>query len=218
MNIVGAALGADIDQRALGVANTGVVHRGLHLEFADGGLRGREGHAHLCAVGEGVGHAVDGELVIVGAAAVGGELRRGVVEGRLAKSHVGGVDGTGRHEFELHGVAGEKRQLEHTALVHHLAERGVRGGEQGRGASDFHLLGDVADFHLHIHFDVIVDAHLHVFANEFLEAGGFGGDIVEAGEQEWQGVVSGLVGLSGHRHTGGDVSGFDLGGWHYGAA
>ena len=109
-------------------------------------------------------------------------------------------------------------KFEHAALVHHLAERGVGGGEEGRGAGDFDLLGDVADFHLHIHFDVVVDADLHVLAHEFLEAGSLGGDIVEAGEQEWQGIVAGLVGLSGYRHTSGDVGGLDFGGWHYGAA
>ena len=77
----------------------------------------------------------------------------------------------GAMQFELHGVAGEQGQFEHAPLVHHLAERGVGGGEQGRSAGDFDLFGDVADFHLHIHFDVVVDADLHVFANELLEAG-----------------------------------------------
>ena len=215
VNIVGSALGADVDQRTLGVADTGVVHGGLHLEFADGGLRRRERHAHLRAVGERVGHAVDGELVVVGAAAVGGKLRRSVVERRLAQAHVGGVDRARRHQFELHGVAGEQGQFEHAPLVHHLAERGVGGGEQRRGAGDFHLFGDVADLHLHIHFNVVVDAHLHVFAHEFLEAGGFRADIVEAGNQEGQGIVARLVGFGGYRQAGSDVDGFDFGGWHY---
>jgi hypothetical protein len=35
MDIVGAAFGADVDQRALCMADTGVVHGRLHLEFAD---------------------------------------------------------------------------------------------------------------------------------------------------------------------------------------
>ncbi len=215
MDIVGAALGADVDQRTLRVADPGVVHRGLHFEFADGGLRRRERHAHLRAVGERIGHAVDGELVVIGAAAVSGKLRRSVVERRLAQAHIGGVDRARRHQFELHGVAAEQGQFEHAPLVHYLAERGVGGGQQWRSPGDFHLFGDVADLHLHIHFNSVVDAYLHVLAHEFLEARGFRGDIVEAGDQEGQGIVPALIGLGGYRQAGSDIGDFDFGGWHY---
>ena len=64
--------------------------------------------------------------------------------------------------------------------------------EQRRGAGDFHLLRDVADHHLHVDFDVVVDAHLHVFADELLEAGAFGADVVEPVDQEGQGIVAAI--------------------------
>ena len=161
----------------------GVERRGLHLELADGGLRRRKRHAHIGAVGEGIGDAVDGELVVEEAAAVGGKLRRRIVERRLAQAHVGAVDRARREQRELHGVAGEERQFQDAPLVHYLAEGRVGGGEQRRLGCDFDRFGDIADGEGHVHFDRVVDAHLHVFADEFLEAGGFRGDVVHAGSQ-----------------------------------
>ena len=124
---------------------------------------GGETHAHLRAVGEGIRHTVDGELVVISASAVSGELRRRVVEGCLAKAHVGSVDGPRSHEFEFHGVAGEQRQFEHPPLVDHLAERCIGSGQQRRIRFHFDLFGDVAYGHLDVDFHPVTHPDLDVF-------------------------------------------------------
>ena len=51
--------------------------------------------ADIYAIGEGIGNPVDIEFVIENATAIGGELGRRVIEGRLAQAHIRPVNGAG---------------------------------------------------------------------------------------------------------------------------
>ena len=112
------------------------------------------------AIGKRVGDAVDGEFVLVVAAAIGRERGRRVVEAGFAEPQVGAVDGAGGKMDQIHGVAGELRQLENAAFVDYLAEGGFRGGEQGRGGADLDRLGGGADLKFDIDLNAVVDADL----------------------------------------------------------
>ena len=214
MDLVGAALRADVHDRAHRVAHSGVECRGLHLEFDDGSLGRRECHAHVDAVRERVGYPVDGEFVAIDAVAVGGKLRGGVVEGRFAQTHVGAVASAGRQQRELHGIAGKQRQFEDAALIHNLAQGGFGGGKQRRLRRDFHLFGDGAHCHFDVQRDRIAHAHLNVVAHEFLEPGGFRSNVIEAGRQEGQRVVARIVRPGAGSHARRDVGSPDFGRGH----
>ena len=190
---VGAGLGGDVDGGAHGVAEGGVEGRGLHLKLADGGLGGRERHAGGGAIGEGIGHAVDGELVLVVAAAIGGELGGGGVEAGLAEAEVGAVDGAGGEVDEVHGVAGELGELEDAAFIDDLAEGGVGGGEEGSGLGDLDGFGGSTDFERDVDFDVVLDADLDALAFPLLEALELAGDGVGAGGEVGQDEVARVV-------------------------
>ena len=75
VQIVGAALGADVHQSADGMADARVIRGRLYLEFGDRGLRRNEANARGRPLRLSIRNTVEREFVVIGARAVGSELR-----------------------------------------------------------------------------------------------------------------------------------------------
>jgi hypothetical protein len=179
------------------VADARIVGRRLHFELAYGGLRRREGHAPVAAaaVCGHVGDAVDLELVIVLARAVGSYLGRGLRGHGLPKSEVGSVDDARGQKRQFEGIRAALREFGDPALVDNLAEGGARGLEYGRLGRHLDGLGHGTNFHLDVEVDRFADADLDLVADERLETLEFGVDLVGADGKIGQAVNAALVGL-----------------------
>ena len=90
----------------------------MDLELLDRRRRRAVGDA---IVGD-VRDAVDREVVLLLADAVGRELRQAVVEGGLARSQVGRHRDARREDHQLHRAAFANRQLGNPARIDHLSE------------------------------------------------------------------------------------------------
>ena len=78
MQVVGAALGADVHGRAGGVAEGGIVRGDLDAKLRDGAGRGDKRHADaaIAQVGRGIGDAVDLKLGVEAGSTGYRDLRR----------------------------------------------------------------------------------------------------------------------------------------------
>ena len=69
------------------------------------------------------------------------------------------------------GVAPKVGQIHQLLVIQHLALGGVRRLDQRSRFRHQHALGDLADFQLHVHRDLLLRADNDAFAFELLEAG-----------------------------------------------
>ena len=136
------------------------------------------------------------------ARAVRRELRRRVVERRLAQPHVGAVDGARREMHQVHRVAGEQRQLEHAALVDHLAERRFGRIQQRRIGRHFDDFFRIADLQSEVELHLVRHTDLHIILHQLLKAGELGGHVVPARNQVREKVVAIIVCRSSQRNPG----------------
>ncbi len=202
---VGAALGHQVDRRAHGVADRGVVGRRRDLEL----LHRRRGRAVGDAVGGDVGHAVDGEVVALLTGAVARPLREAVVEGGLARAQVGRVLDAWREDDELDRGAFADRQLGDPAGVDDLPEAGRRGIDHGGGGADGHLVGDPSWLQRGVHVQHLGDVQVDVLADELAETVERDGDAIGSGVEERHTEVALLV--RGRRRA---DAGCDVGDFH----
>ena len=105
----------------------------MDLELLDRRRRRAVGDA---IVGD-VRHAVDREVVLLLADAVGRELRQAVVEGGLARPQIGRHRHAGREDDQLHRAALANRQLRDPPRVDDLTELGGRAIDRRADAVTF---------------------------------------------------------------------------------
>jgi hypothetical protein len=95
---------------------------------------------------------------------------------------------------KLEGVAAVKREVNHAFGVDNVAEDGVLGVDGGGLSSDLNGLGDGAELEGGVDAEAFVDLKADVFLEEALETVGFDFQLVEAGAQGSEGVLSLAVG------------------------
>ncbi len=174
VELVGAALQHDVDDAAAGAAVLRVVDARLHLEL--GGRVGRRHEAQvvrLRRLGAGVRHAVEQELVGVGAAAADLEVvHAAVVERAVGAAGEGGrVLHAGRELRERERIAAEQRQVGHLLAVDDLPAVGTVGVEQRRFGADRHFLGQRPELQGQVEAQAVADPDFDAFASGRREAG-----------------------------------------------
>ena len=85
---------------------------------------------------------------------------------------------------QLQGRAAVERHVLHFLGGDGSTDRGIFVIHEGHFGGDIDGLRGVADLERDVDHQVFARAHMDVVADEFLEAHGFGGDVVIAGEQE----------------------------------
>ena len=160
-------------------------------EFLNGVERKRAGwsagdagvvHDGFAVVGVVVGRAVDDEVVVVGAIAVGGER---------VEAAAGIALHAGMKREQVLEVAALERQFVDRFVGEDAAEHGVaRFGERG---FVFHFDGfvDRADFQVEVDLEIVADFDLHAFADDFREAGRLDGHGVNAGIDACGDIIAG---------------------------
>ena len=132
MEIVGAGFDADVGDAALRLPELGIEGGGLHFELLHD-VRGRHvGGGHLVGIGaRSGGRAVDGDIVEQAAGAAHGEVDDvGGFEGAIQTDAAVEGDAGGKADQE-EGIAVGKRQVRHAFGIHHGAQGGGFGIEQG---------------------------------------------------------------------------------------
>jgi hypothetical protein len=95
---------------------------------------------------------------------------------------------------KLEGVAAVKREVNHAFGVDNVAEDGVLGVDGGGLSGDLNGFGDGAELEGGVDAEAFVDLKADVFLEEALETVGFDFQLVEAGAQGSEGVLSLAVG------------------------
>ena len=120
VHVIGAGFDCGVNNRSVSAAEFRAVRIGLHLEFLDGVHRGLD---HIVGFVQQVGevgivvNAVQQEIVLQGAAAVGAEA----VSAFVARPGLAG-SGSRSQQSQLSKVAPVQRQVHHLAIVHNLAQ------------------------------------------------------------------------------------------------
>ena len=135
-----------------------------------------------------------------------------------------GIDAVASEESEAATVGGgdarhQREKLRKIAAVE-LELRGLLAGDETADLArvGFHLggigldgdrLGEGADFHFERHGELGIDRELDAIQHQFLEAFGFGGDVVEADGQVGDEVIAAVVGGGGAGESGVRINGGD---------
>ena len=191
---IGAALGRGGDLRADGMAQGGVIGRGLDAHLVDGFRVGDVARAP--AVGAGDRVAVEQEFI--GAAA---QAARGIVGGRgmveraiVIRLQAAGEDHARGHRLHQERVHRAVGKLRHVARIEHAALRGARGFEQRGVGGHFDRLRRLAERELEVDGQAAADLEGDGVADGLLEALGVDGHRVSAGIEVIDLVIAGLIG------------------------
>jgi len=184
---VRAALGDDVEDRAVAAAVLRVEPLGDQLEFLN-----RLERKHLEQAADRVVVVVAAVDDVVDVAAVAAADLRGVLRalrhvGVEAKPHPG--DGRGK----VGELAAVERQPLHAVDVHDLAERRRRGGDQRRRGGDGDALADAGESQLHVDRGRRRDVHFDLRPIERLEALQRGPDLVLPGRDGREPIRAGGI-------------------------
>ena len=170
VEVVGAALGGDVDHAAGKASELRAVAVGLHAELGNRIRTGDQGHDVAVAI-------VGRNAIKVGGALVGGAAANLVV---AAGKHV--LAGQAALGASLRNHAGSQRnQVQNVAAIErkpldrargYVLPHGGRFGLQHRsGTGDFHRLFHIAELHGHVDASHLLDFHLHLVRGVGLKSG-----------------------------------------------
>src|ERR1035438_2058051 len=187
----------------------GAVRIRFHLKFGDG-IHRRLHHIggtveHVAQIGV-VVNAVEQEIVLQGARAVGAETRAGFhARARFSRRH------PRSEKSELRIVASVQGERVDAPVVYHLAKFGGFGFELWTFAGDRDDFRCHASLKLHVHAEAILDVHLNRAGNGLLESLLLDGDTVTADPERARDILSLIIGREGQLSAAIDVGHGDLG-------
>ena len=200
VDLVGAGFDSDVHHHA----RLGAVVRlrlFLGVEFLDGVERKRAGgragdarviHHRLAVVDVVIVGAVDDEIVVVGAHAVG---REGVETSARVALHAR------MQRQEILEVASLQRQFIDGLIGEHAVEYGVGGFGQRSRICNFDHFGDAPRPQHKIDIEFVAHFHLNAVTQNGFERGGLGFQGIEARLDVGGHVIAGGVGLQSARHV-----------------
>src|SRR5579859_2641370 len=190
VKLIGAGLDDGIHDGAVAASEFGAVRIRFHLEFGDGIYR-RLHHIggaveHVAQIGV-VVNAVEQEIVLQGARAVGAETRAGFhARARFSRRH------PRSEQSELSVIASVQGERVDAPALHQLTEFGGIGFELRPLGGHLDHLGGHARLKLQVHTDAILDVHLNGAGDGLLESLLLYGDTVTA-DVERAGYIFSLI-------------------------